>query len=202
MELYKYYNIFTKYSDKFIESLLIKELILIRRYKLKLSLNKYKFEEKFLYRLAKLISKLYNKKIEFNIINQKSIMLNSDLFTEIFSLKVKKREANLRRIMNIFLNKASLPKVNRIEEKSRINKSVDFNLVENKYKNLDIFSILKNKNLDEILNDTYYNPNNSNELYDIIFNSIKYKNIGGIRLQAKGRLTRRFRADRSLFKVK
>jgi hypothetical protein len=39
-------------------------------------------------------------------------------------------------------------------------------------------------------------------LSEIIFNSIKYKNMAGIRLEIKGRLTRRYRADRALFKVK
>jgi hypothetical protein len=40
------------------------------------------------------------------------------------------------------------------------------------------------------------------KIYDIIFNSINYKNLGGIRLEVKGRLTKRNRADRALFKVK
>jgi hypothetical protein len=35
----------------------------------------------------------------------------------------------------------------------------------------------------------------------MIFDSIKYKNMGGIRLEAKGRLTKRYRADRALFKI-
>src|SRR5690606_33585718 len=35
-----------------------------------------------------------------------------------------------------------------------------------------------------------------------IFNSIKYKNMGGIRLEIKGRLTRRYRADRAVYKLK
>ena len=40
------------------------------------------------------------------------------------------------------------------------------------------------------------------KIYQIIFNSINYKNMGGLRLEIKGRLTKRYRADRSLFKVK
>ena len=35
-----------------------------------------------------------------------------------------------------------------------------------------------------------------------IFDSIKHKNLGGIRLEVKGRLTRRNRADRALYKLK
>ena len=58
------------------------------------------------------------------------------------------------------------------------------------------------------MNITSYNQNNNNlnkdysKIYEIIFNSIKYKNIGGIRLEVKGRLTKRYRADRSVFKVR
>ena len=35
-----------------------------------------------------------------------------------------------------------------------------------------------------------------------MFNSIRYKNMGGIRLEIRGRLTRRYRADRALYKLK
>lgn len=222
---------------KTIFTLLHKELILFRRFKLKLSLNKYKFEEKFLYKLSKLISSFYNKKVEFNIINMKSIVLNSDFFTKILSLKLKNRKLNVIKLMNIVLNKVKLPEVNRVIEKSRIIKSINFDLIENKYKNVGGFlnSIItgptvfgKNK-LDNVLNKLYYNfmleestsstelkniqvggweqkqshlRKSANKLYEIIFNSIKYKNMGGIKLEIKGRLTKRYRADRALFKVK
>ena len=46
------------------------------------------------------------------------------------------------------------------------------------------------------------NASGFGKIYEIIFNSIKYKNMGGIRLEIKGRLTKRYRADRALFKVK
>ena len=40
----------------------LKELLLIRKQKLKLNLNQYKLEEKLLVKLSKLISKFYKKK--------------------------------------------------------------------------------------------------------------------------------------------
>lgn len=219
---------------KTILTLLHKELILLRRFKLKLSLNKYKFEEKFLYKLSKLISNFYNKKVEFNIINMKSIILNSDFFTKILSLKLKDRKANIVRLMNIILNKVKFPEVNKVKEKSLIIKSVNMDLIDNKYKNINLNSILAtptafgNYKLDNVFNNLYYNlmveqntpaPSQSSDIfhkstlkntdapdfgkiYEIIFNSIKYKNMGGIRLEIKGRLTKRYRADRALFKVK
>ena len=196
-------NMTNKFYSEIIESLFIEELILLRRYKLRLSLNRYKFEEKFLYKLGKLISKLYNKKIEFNIINLKSIILNTDLFTQILATKVKERRGDIIRAMNIILNQAELPTVNRIKEKGVEIKSINSKLVENKYKDL---SLINKDNLDGILNNLYYNidtdSNENSKLHNLIFNAIKYKNMGGIRLEVKGRLTKRYRADRAIFKVR
>jgi hypothetical protein len=146
--LYKSKNISKDISSNILNSsvkyILYKELLLIKRYKLKLSLNKYKFEEKFLHILSKVISKFYNKKIDFNIVNLKSIVLNSDIFTEILTLKLKNKKANPIRTMNFLLNKAILPKVNKIKEKNSLTKNVNFNLLENKYKNLNLSYTLKN----------------------------------------------------------
>jgi hypothetical protein len=186
-----------------------KQLLILRRYKLKLNLNKYKFEEKLLYLLSNIIGKYYNKKVEFNIVNMKSIVLNSDIFTKLLAHKLWKKKIKTLKMMNFILNKAVLPKINRIQEKSRVVKSVDFNLLENKYKNINLTSILKENNFDNLLKELFNNiisnnntDKNITKLYEIIFNSIKYKNMGGVRLAVKGRLTKRYRADRALFKVK
>jgi hypothetical protein len=196
-------NITEKFYSKIVESLLIKELILLRRYKLRLNLNKYKFEERFLSKLSILISKLYGKHVEFNIVNLKSIVLNSDLFTNILAAKIRKRRINIIRAMNIVLHKAQLPIVNNIIERGTVIKNVDFNLVENKYKDL---SLVDKNHLDQILNDLYpeidTNYNGESKLHNIIFNNIRYKNMGGIRLEIRGRLTRRYRADRAVYKVR
>ena len=198
-------------SNKSIKGLLYKNLKLLRNYKLRLNLNKYKFEEKLLYKLKNFIIKYYNKKVEFNIVNIRSVVFHSDFFTKILTSKLLNRKANILATMDTILNKVVLPKVNRIVEKSVVKKSL--NLLENKYKYLNLSIILNNKNnLSELLNKLYYNividyyNNNLNKdyfrIYEIIFNSINYKNMGGIRLEAKGRLTKRYRADRAIFKVR
>ena len=74
-----YRNINSNLYKKMLKLIFWKKLILLRRYKLKLNLNKYKFEEKLLYKLSKLISKFFNKKVEFHIINLKSIVFNTDI---------------------------------------------------------------------------------------------------------------------------
>lgn len=195
--------------NKSIKALLDKNLKVLRKYKLRLSLNKYKFEEKLLYKLKNFIIKYYNKKVEFNIVNIRSVVFHTDFFTKIVTSKLLNRKANILATMDNILNKVVLPKVNRIVEKSLVKKSL--NLLENKYKYLNLSFILNN-NLSELLNSLYYNiivdyyNNNLNKdyfkIYEIIFNSINYKNMAGIRLEAKGRLTKRYRADRAIFKVR
>ena len=194
-------------ANKWIKLIFKKELTLIRKYKFRLNLNKYKFEDKLLYGLSNIIRKLYNKEIEFNIVNLKNIVFNTDLFTEISTLKIKKRNAKVVRIMNIMLNKANLPYSNRIQETGRLDNNVSLKLVENKYKTLNIRNILGTKfNLDKLLNKIFISINDKllpqRGLYDMVFNSIKYKNMAGIRMEVKGRLTKRYRADRSVYKLR
>nr|ATI20190.1 ribosomal protein S3 [Juglanconis oblonga] len=254
-------------ANKWVKIFWRREFTIIRKYKFKLNLNKYKFEEKFLRILSNILSKIYSKQIEFNIVNLKNIVFNTDLFTEISTKKIQKRNTRVSKIIHIMLNKAKLPGVNRIQEKGRIVKNVNLNLVENKYRTLDLKNILSRKlNLDKLLNKTYVNYIKHNKiyplsltkgvqpyyisdiflsrknfaeseeffnfsmigrsgdwiwkwwknkvyfytrpssiyyvLYNLVFNSIKYKNLHGIKMEVKGRLTPRYRADRSVYKVK
>jgi hypothetical protein len=145
------------------------------------------------------------------------VVFHSDFFTNILLSKLKNRRANILRTMDTILNKVVLPKVNRIIEKSFHIKGIDFKLLENKYLNTKISSILNDNNLSKFLNKLFYNVMSAAataaasrqclnkdylKIYEIIFNSINYKNMGGVRLEAKGRLTKRYRADRSQFKVR
>lgn len=203
----KDYNII----NKPIKAFLIRKVRLLRRYKLLLSLNKYKFEEKLLYKLKNFIIKFYNKKVEFNIVNIKSVVFHSDFFTNILISRLKNRKNNILYAMDAILNRVVLPKVNKIVERSLLKKNYD--VLENKYKNLNVSFLLKNKNLSQFLYNLYNNIikykkiNNIkykywHKIYGTIFNSINYKNMGGVRLEVKGRLTKRYRADRSVFKLR
>ena len=185
------------YFKSIFKLIVLKKLNFIRKLKFKLNLNDYKFKDIFLFKLSTLISKFYNQKIEFNIINLKSLRLNPDIFTEYLKLKLRKNRRNVLKRMNYIINNVRLPNTNTIIERARLSKSINFNLIENKYKSINLNSILNKNNLDETLNNLYEKIQKN-----FIFNLIKYKNIGGIRLEIKGRLTKRYRADRAVYKVK
>jgi len=82
---------------------------------------------------------------------------------------------------------------------------LNVNLLDSKHPTKDI---LNNLLLDIFNNSSYDKENDKNTtnkdnlLLNFIINSLKHKNMGGARLEAKGRLTRRFTASRSVFKIK
>jgi|TARA_Y100000780_G_C13687675_1_gene418269 hypothetical protein len=46
------------------------------------------------------------------------------------------------------------------------------------------------------------NDKNNNRIFNYLFNSINYKNLGGVRIKVSGRLTKRYRADRAIRTLK
>jgi hypothetical protein len=200
------------YRDFFYRSHLDKEINIIAYYKLLLNLNKSKFENKLLSKLKPLISKLYNKEVDFNIVNLKTPYLNSDIFTQIISSKLKNRNNKLLRVLKSSLHMVKLPKINKIRE--QYDKENIKELWINKINNLNVTfennSVYNKDILHKLLLDLFQDANESSKignnntslLLNLILNSLKYKNMAGRRLEAKGRLTRRFTASRSVFKIK
>jgi len=195
------------------------------------SLNQYKFNNQILLpKLSNILNKIIGKKIEYNIINLKSIAYNTDLFTHALALKLKKTRMNHIKSMFSILNRAYLPKINTIKERTLVKGCFAQNNVDlflDKYKDLKIISNINvNSNLDGLLNNIHetsypyplrdqdqqyptlasaYNNNNNNtkkEIHNTVYSSIGYKNMSGIRLEVKGRLTKRYRADRSIYSLK
>ena len=191
----------------FIKIMYYKQFILIRRLKFKLYLNNMKFQKRLLSILSYFIGKYYNKKVEFNIVNLKSIILNSDIFTEILTINIKKNNVDPRKYMNMVLKKAIIPTIQGTPYLTK--KSVNRNLYENLIKDLNLYNEIKNNSsVEETINKYNYNLINNENILDrdyskvkkMTFDLIKYKNIGGVRLQVKGRITRRYRADRARVK--
>jgi hypothetical protein len=110
----EYKNIYNKFIAK---TLLERELTIIIYFKLLLSLNEYKIEDKFLLKLKPFISKIYNKEVEFNIVNLRAIYLNSDIFTQAISLKLRNRNNGLLTVFRYFLYMVKYPKINFLKER-------------------------------------------------------------------------------------
>lgn len=208
-------------------------------------LNELKFKKSFLENFRKLASKMYNKDVTLNFVKLKKYYLNSNIFSQIIALKLKRREFGLSRILSKSLNSIKLPhlplkkKVNVLKKKLRVNVLYHKN----------IFDLLKAKQKKraknfwfELLLFKYYRAVNPFSLFgrmklvhrkiqNIILRSrhqsinkkkwsekkemkkllkvfylkakfIKNKVLAGIRVEAKGRLTRRFKASRSVYKLK
>lgn len=72
----------------------VRKISIIRRHVYAYKINKFKFEEiYFLSKLNNLLVKILNKKIEYNIINLKSLVYNTDIFTKALALKLKKENS-------------------------------------------------------------------------------------------------------------
>jgi hypothetical protein len=115
---------------------------------------------------------------------------------------------------NIFsiLNRAYLPNVNTIKERSIIKNNIAAAAIRRQDKDLKVISKIGVHNTHDATNGIHsnnlsklleYRTNMKNkEIHNQIYDSIGYKNMGGIRLEVKGRLTKRYRADRSIYTLK
>lgn len=168
----------------------IKRLKYYMYYKQLLYINKAKFENSYIQGLIDLIKKIYKKNIEFNIINLKYLYFNSDIYTQPMVLKLRKKRELLWYLREL-VKKAKIKKVN-LNGRSKYY----FNL-ENLFNinNIDTTNNLLNKLMQ-------YNKKNSDNLKKVILDDIKYKRVSGVRLEAAGRLTKRYTASRSQYKFK
>lgn len=184
----KYQN---KYYKRFIKKSL-RRILLFIYFKQLIYINKSKFNNSYIQNLINLINKIYKKKIQFNFINIKYFYTNSDIFTQSLILKLRKNRRKLLRYLKSCLSKT---KINNIEINSTSRYIFDLNNL-NLYNNdLDISNQL-------LYNLLLQNKIKSKYLKEIVFSNIKYKRISGIRLQAAGRLTKRYTASRSISKLR
>lgn len=188
---------------------------LLTNFKTQLILNLNKFRYGFINKLMKLIEKIYAKKVEFNIVKLKKLHLNSDLFTQAVALKLKNRNNRLYKVLKSSLYKVKLPRIDRVSEIYHyINKD---DLLVNIIRNDNISSMFKNNNNDPLnilLLNIFTDVENFEKdikntslrnkisLQDYVFKFLKHLNMRGIRIEAKGRATRRLTAARSVFKMK
>jgi hypothetical protein len=172
-------------------SKVLKKRLFVACLKQIIRLNTLKYKSTFITPLKSFIKRIYNKNINFNIINLKSYHLDSDILTQIISIKAKERKNKIAKILRRSLLKVNVPSINKITIQKKKNKV-------NKIQNLRVKEDL---NIDTTLYSNFL-PIDFIKIDLNILNNLKYKNISGIRLEASGRLTKRFTAQRSIFKLK
>jgi hypothetical protein len=190
----------------------------------------FKFEL-YIPKLMDLIRNIYKKKVEINIVILKHMYLNSDILSQAIALKLKDRNNRVWRVLRSCLSMVEVPNANKYKEKSKANRIESLIDIIKKLDINSFTSLAKERkcgiNYGPALNKAYfYSPfmkgakKSTDRLNGLLFgtmpilpegkheewyfffeNCLKYRAIGGVRLEAKGRLTRRFTASRSVFKL-
>jgi hypothetical protein len=147
--------------------------------------------------------------------------LNSDIFTQAVSLKLRNRDNKLYKILKASLRKIKLPVIRKIAEKQKKPNKTEFFINRIRNNTISTMFLIKNKKTKNI-NDRLQNlllkffPLSDNlkinvvrskrsknvSLENSVLRSLKHLNLRGVRVEAKGRLTRRFTASRSVLKRK
>ena len=109
----------------------------------------------FILKLKKIISRILKTKLEFNIINIKYHTYNPEFFTKSLSLKLKKDKFNVIKSMTNIINRNKIDTFNKIERQV-VPKIIDRNLIDNKFKDSSLISLLKDINLNKLLTNIYY----------------------------------------------
>lgn len=172
-----------KYKKLFISFLYKKSI--------KLKFINYKYNINNFLGIKNILYKIYNKEVEFNIINLKYLYLDSNILNEAIGAKLKNRKANL--LKNI-IKSIALVKIPNIKSYNNLN-----------YYNFDLGNILlflnPNLYIKDVgsINDSIYA---STQKLSIALYNLKYKTITGIKVEGAGRLTKRLTALRSVSKIK
>jgi hypothetical protein len=187
------------------------------KYNTLLDILRFKFNQSFISKLTGLVQEIYKKKVEFNFVNLRKMHLNSDIYTQAVALKLKNNKNRLYRVLKSSLRKVKITNINKkIEKFHLINKD---DLYVNKIRNDNVSSMFNNNAndpLNSLLLDFFPSADDlkfkivkrwsikdqSISFKSYVLNSLKHINMRGIRVEAKGRLTRRFTASRSVFKMK
>jgi len=138
-----------------------------------------------------ILSKLYNNKIEINVINLKYLHLDGNILALTVARKLKNRKRRVLKVIRMALRLSKKPYINKFYTDLLNVNNLDTILIK---KNLSL-SINNNipLNKDLISKPTLYKGR-------IIFFYLKHKIISGMKLQGGGRLTKRLTASRSISK--
>nr|WBP63425.1 ribosomal protein subunit 3 [Cladonia petrophila] len=105
----KFYYFYNNYAAKSLReeilSIYIRQLI---------QFNRSKFDQRFILPLVNLVQKIYNKNIQFNIVDLKYIYLNSYIFSETLMTKLKNRKNNIIKVLDKSLWLFTVPDMDKL----------------------------------------------------------------------------------------
>jgi Mitochondrial ribosomal protein (VAR1) len=164
-------------------NLLNKKLYLYKYYTSRLFYNNMKFNVNSLLKIKEILTNIFNKKVLLNITNVKYLHLNNDIFLTNLTRKIsKKRKSSVLKLIRKGLRFAKIAKLHYLL----------------KVKKLDTYFPKEIKgNFINILG-----MRNSINNVKNIFSKGTNMHVIGLKLEAKGRLTRRLIASRALKKIK
>ena len=201
---------FITYENRFLNNLVSKSLdkeLLRLFFEQILFFNKSKLNNTYLAAFSKLIKSVYKKNVDFNLVSLKYLHLNSYIFTETLVTKLRNKKNKLLKVLTASLFKYKVPVENKlaiyddIYNRSKTKQNLmlkDFSLEKQGPKDI-LQEMLKELSKNNFLGKKGFEKE---ELNKTIFNSIKYKSVSGLRIEAAGRLTRRNTAARSVFKLR
>ena len=226
----KFKNYETNYLKHYVTRSLRKEMLSIYLWQL-VSFNESKFEKRYLLPITSLVRKVYNKKVEFNLVNLKYLYLNSYIFSETLVTKLRNRSNRLLKVLKTSLLMFKLPFIDRsalYEEIYNRKRKLQNLKIDNTTDNLISFKSNIKSQFSDLLERSLLNTDPKDSIYKLkdfklylakrpqnlvysnyplflvntILKSIRNKSVSGIRLEVAGRLTRRNTAARSLFKLR
>ena len=141
------YKGLSKYIIFFYKKLIKKSLdkyLLHKYYQQLVFINKSKFNYNYLQFLKKYLEKIYNKNVEFNLVNLRHFYLNSDILSESITLKIRKNRRKLLKYLNTLKRKVKVRNKKNIYYKPLLNK---LNNVDKKYLEVGILRDIKYKHV-------------------------------------------------------
>jgi hypothetical protein len=163
----------------------LKKVYLYKKYTSILYFNNFKYNLNFLLGLKNILYKIYNKKIELNVVNVKYLFLENNILANAVVRKLNNRKKIIRKVIRKALRLTKFPELDpllkiRVTKNLIIKKKIDNNIYRLKYSN--------------ILEKSKY------KILRIVLKGLKNKHVIGVKLEGKGRLTRRLTASRSILK--
>ena len=153
------------------KSLISRKIRDLMYYKNLIDYNSLKLDAFGLLGLKTILQDIYNKNVDLNIVSLNRFYLNSDILYESVKLKLTKNRRKMGRLFKKLHKKV----------KVFVKRKVQYKVPKLKFHFKDV--------------------SNSDLLKNYIFNTLKYKHVTGFRLEARGRLTRRNTASRSVYKL-